>query len=74
MALTLNHEVLDDTMELGSLIAKSFRARGQFGKVLSCLWNGLAEETDLNGANCLATNCHVKENLILIFNLDIKRL
>jgi len=39
------HEVLDDTVELGTLVAESRCANGQGPKVLGGLWNGLSLES-----------------------------
>jgi hypothetical protein len=43
---SLDHEVLDDTVEGGSLVAKALLASCQSAEVLSRFWDGLAIETD----------------------------
>lgn len=40
------HEILDDTMELGALVAESFRTNRQSPEVLGGLWDGLSLEYD----------------------------
>ena len=59
----MDHEVLDDAMELGALITETFGTGGQLVKVLDSLWDGLAKETNLNGTDRLTTNGHIEENL-----------
>ena len=60
----LDHELLDHTVELGSLVATdALLALGQLGEVLDSLGDGITEETDLNPASGLISNGDVKVNL-----------
>lgn len=45
----LDHEVLDDTMEDGALVAISLRVRGQLVKVLACFRDNFAKAADFDG-------------------------
>lgn len=44
--LTLDHEVLDDTVELGSLVSEALGASGELEEVLGGLGHVISEETD----------------------------
>jgi hypothetical protein len=59
----LNHEVLDDAMELRSLKAISLLASRQLQEVLRGLWNIIAKQSDHNSTLFLAANLNVEVDL-----------
>lgn len=50
-------------MELGASIAESLGASCERVKILNSLGDGLAEQTDLDGADIFAAHGHIEENL-----------
>ena len=58
-------------MELGASVAESLGASGESVEVLHGLGNGLAEKTDLDGADIFAAHGHIEENLNL--QLEIRQ-
>ncbi len=59
----LNHEVLDDPVELGPLVSEAFLPRGQRDKVLRGLGHRATEDADLNAADGLTTDRNVEVHL-----------
>jgi hypothetical protein len=58
---TLNHEVLDDTVEDSALVSVTLAADRQDAEVLSGLWDSLAVET----------NDDTTERLIAMLNVEV---
>ena len=62
---TLDHEVPDDTVELGSLVALADGlGLGQLDEVLGRDGNGLSEDADHNGSDRNSADFDVEENLM----------
>lgn len=67
---TLNHEVFDDTVELGAFVAVInlspilFDSRGQSTEVLYCLGNGATEEANYDATQILITVLDVEVNFV----------
>lgn len=61
---TLNHEVLDDTVERRALIAKTLLASAKSAEVLSGLRNSLAIKAKDDAAEVLVTLLDVEEDLV----------
>ena len=59
----MNHELLDDAVEGGSLVAKTFLTRGQSPKILSRPRDRLSVETNDDPAEMLITMRDVKIDL-----------
>lgn len=64
-ALTLNHEVSDDSMEYAALISAEMSVkRGtlirQLHKVFDSSWCHVSKESDLDSAHPISSNCDVK--------------
>lgn len=59
----MDHELLDDTVEGGALIAKPFLARGKSTEILSSLGHCLAIEADYDSSYRLITVRDIKEDL-----------
>ena len=61
---TLDHEILDDAVELWSLVTFSnILVLGQFDEVLGGDGDGLTEDAQLNGAYRLTSNLNVEKDL-----------
>lgn len=56
----LDHEVLDDAMELGALVMSLLVSNGQLLKVIRGLGHTAAKQTDLDSAHGLASDRHIK--------------
>ena len=65
---TLNHEVLDNSMELGTFISESFFSRSQSTKVFDSLWNSFSKKTNFDSSSSFATNGHFKKDLKFSFS------
>lgn len=61
---TLNHKVLDNTVEGGPLVAKALLASGQSAEVLNSLGDRLAVQTDDDAAERLVALGDVEEDLV----------
>lgn len=61
---TLNHKVLDDTVEVGALVSVALLASGQSTEVLNSLGNSLAVKTDDNATQLLLAMGHVEVDLV----------
>jgi len=61
---SLDHEVGNDTMKLGSLVALALWLCGQLSKVLNSSWHGISKKTNYNAASFLSTNRYVKVDLL----------
>jgi hypothetical protein len=61
---TLNHEVLDDSVEDRALVAKALLAGGESSEVLDGLRDGLAVEANNNSAKGLITLSDVEVDLV----------
>lgn len=61
---TLDHEVLDDTVEGGTLVAETLLASGQGAEVLSGLGGGLAIQANDDAAQGLIAVLDVKVDLV----------
>ena len=61
---SLQHEVLDDPVEGGALVALALLLVGQGGKVLHRLGHGAAEQADLDPARVLAADRDGEEDLL----------
>ena len=59
----MDHEIFDNSVELGASEAESLSASGESVEVLNSLGNSLAEKTDLDGADIFAAHGHFEENL-----------
>lgn len=59
----LDHEVLNDTMELASLVAFANRFLSQLDEVFCGLWHSLPEDSNDDIADILITNFHDKRHL-----------
>jgi len=59
---TLAHEVGDDTVEAGALVAEALLAGAQGAEVLGSLWHNIGSQLHNNSANFCAIAGHVKEN------------
>ena len=64
--ITLNHEVLDDTMEFWTFITESLFTRSQSIKVFDSFWNGFTKKTDFDSSSSFTTNSDFKENLKIL--------
>ena len=60
---TLNHKVLDDTVELAASKSKTLVACAKGTEVLSCLWDIISIQADDNLSSVLAANVDVHEDL-----------
>jgi hypothetical protein len=60
----LQHEVLDDPMELGPLVSLALRLECQLVEVLHGLGHRLAEESDLDASRRLAPDLDVEPDLV----------
>jgi hypothetical protein len=60
---SLDHEVLDNAVERGTFISKTFLAGGEGAEVLSGLGRSLAVEANYNAAHGLVAMCDVKVDL-----------
>eukprot|EP00955_Chlamydomonas_euryale_P055682 356183-Chlamydomonas_euryale.AAC.6 len=69
----LDHEVLDDAVEGGPLVAIALLAGRERDKVCSRLGHLVAEEAQHDAAGRLATDSHVKEDLLSNCRLGGKR-
>eukprot|EP01137_Pigoraptor_chileana_P018077 Opistho-2@77026 len=61
---TLDHEVLDDTVENGSLVAEALLASAEGDEVLNGLGDGGTVKANDNTTSGLASNRNVEENLV----------
>jgi len=60
---SLDHEIGNDTMKLGSLVALSLWLECELSKILNSLWHDFSKETNLNTANILIADTYVKVDL-----------
>ena len=61
---SLDHKLLDNTVESGALIAKTLLAGSKSTKVLSSLWDGLAVKAHYDAAKRLIAMLDVEIDLI----------
>ena len=60
---TLGHEVIDDSVEGASLVAKAFLASAELPEVLGSLGDDIVIELEDDAASLAATNVDVEEHL-----------
>ena len=58
---SLTHEVVDDSVEMRSLVSESFLPCAQSFEVLACFWHDVLSEGHLNTASRCSTNGDIKE-------------
>lgn len=63
---SLDHELLDNAVESGALVAEALFAGSKGTEVLSSLGNGLAVETDCDATEFLIAVGDIEVNLLLL--------
>mmetsp|Transcript_25912 Transcript_25912/g.41618 ORF Transcript_25912/g.41618 Transcript_25912/m.41618 type:complete len:217 (-) Transcript_25912:70-720(-) len=61
---TLNHEVLDDTVEFASFVTKTFLSSGKSAKVFCGFGHSFAIQAHHDAASIFTINCHVEVHFV----------